>query len=130
MSLNERAGPLWDDLRHVIRRHIESGHDEIDTINRLLRKRRVRLEPALTLQIPKDGLRIGEENWSIDHLWTLLHPTQIVPHEPKKPTGAIALLRWADRDILIDGRRRINHWKRHNLLGPHRVLVVQRDKTQ
>jgi hypothetical protein len=130
MSLNDRAGLLWDEFRHVIRRHIESSHDEIDTINRLLRKRKDRLEPTLTLQIPKEGLRISEENWSIDQLWSLLHPSQIVPDEPKRPSGAIALLRWNHRDILIDGRRRINHWKRNSAKGPHRVLVVQGDETQ
>src|SRR5688500_7088903 len=107
MSLNgalRRTGPLWGELRQIMRAHIDPGDDEIDTFNRLLVKRRERFEPTLMLNIPDDGVRIGAEDWNLEALWRLLHPSQIVDDEPNKPEGAVVVLRWDGRDFLMDGR--------------------------
>jgi hypothetical protein len=119
---------LWDELRHVMRRHIKAGHDAIDTINRLLRKNPWLLESGSTLQIPPENLCISEESWQLDRLWLVLHSSQVVSDEPVTPEGAVVILRWGDQHYLMDGRRRINHWKRVNAAGSHRALVVERCK--
>ena len=109
-----------------MRGHVAPSHDEVDTFNRLLVKRREKFEPTLILQIPDEGLRIAAENWNLGKLWGLLHPSQIVDDDPGLPEGALVVLRWEGRDFLMDGRRRINYWKRKGIEGPHRVLVVDK----
>jgi hypothetical protein len=130
MSLNgavRRSEQLWRELRDVLGGHIASGHDEVDTFNRLLRKRRKRFEPNLMLQLPDEGLRIRAEEWLLDALWSLLdHPSLIVNDEPNRPEGAVVVVRWDGRNFLMDGRRRINYWKRQGIVGPHRVLLIDK----
>jgi len=118
---------LWSELRSVIAQHIEPGHDAIDTINRLLRKSPWLKESGSWLQIPKAGLRLTEETRTIDQLWPLVHSTQVTEAEPTVPCGAVILLRWGGREYLMDGRRRINRWKREQLNGPHRALVIEKE---
>ena len=51
---------------------------------------------------------------------------QVTPEEPYSTEGAVLVLRWSGVEYLMDGRRRLNHWKRKNAEGPHRTLVLQR----
>jgi len=117
--------PLWAEFFTLMKwRHIVPGHDLVDTINRLLVKHPVVLDSGRQLRIPHENLAIGVETWELPRLWALIHPKQITDDEPTSTTGAVAVLRWADSEYLIDGRRRINHWHRNAHAGPHRVLVV------
>jgi len=102
------------------------GHDLVDTINRLLAKHPVVLDSGRALRIPRENLTIGAEMWELPRLWSLIHPKHITPDEPAATWGAVAVLRWANSDYLIDGRRRINHWQRSGSAGPHRVLLVRK----
>jgi hypothetical protein len=119
------SAALWEEFREILQRHFAAGHDSIDTINRLLRKNPWLTESAKTLQIPKQNLRISEESWEVERLWRLIHPMMITPAEPARPHGAVLILRSGGAEYLIDGRRRINHWKRSAVVGPHRALVVE-----
>jgi hypothetical protein len=124
MSLPEGTDPLWPEYRKVIGGHICAGHDSIDTINRLLRKNPWLKDTPAMFQIPREGLNLSAESWALDRLWPLIHRTMFTDLEPASSSGAVLILRWNDREYLTDGRRRINHWKRNNLNGPHRALVV------
>lgn len=126
MSLKVPANgsTLWDELRDVLGPHIAPGHDSIDTINRLLRKSPWFPRPDAAIQIPRDNLGISEESWNLERLWPLIHQRQVTSSEPASTNGAVIVLRWNQLEHLMDGRRRINHWRRNNVVGPHRVLVV------
>jgi hypothetical protein len=117
---------LWKELESVVAQHIEPGHDVIDTVNRLLRKNPWLRDSGSALQIPKVGLDLLVEAWELDQLWLLVHASQVTAVEPVLLSGAVVVLRWDRAEYLMDGRRRINHWKRQQAHGPHRTLVVQR----
>jgi hypothetical protein len=71
--------------------------------------------------VQRESLVVRAESRSIKQLWPLIHPkavTRVLPHA----TDAPVVLRSDDVEYLLDGRRRINYWSRHNQAGPHRVL--------
>jgi hypothetical protein len=119
---------LWEEYQSVLSGHIHPGHDAVDTINRLLRKSPWLTAAGTMFQIPRTGLEISQKSWELSQLWPLIHSDQITAQEPASLNGAVLLLRWADVNYLIDGRRRVNSWRRHGIPGPHRTLVVQRVK--
>jgi hypothetical protein len=114
---------LWEEVRDVMRwRHFAPGHNEIDSIKRLLSR-----PPWSTdLGISRRNSKVEVELWDRALLWRLIleNPSLITDKEPAKTSGAIVVVRWAGREYLIDGRRRINHWQRNGVTGPHRVLVI------
>ena len=122
MSEQESDIDLWAEYECVIRRHILPGHDVIDTVNRLLLKSPWLKDARTMLRIPRIGLRIFAGSSPLSTLWKLIHPAQITSDE--HTTGAVLLLQWDGTDYLMDGRRRINHWQRNNVEGPHRVLTL------
>jgi hypothetical protein len=119
-------GPLWQELHAILkRRHIHPGHDVVDSINRLLAKHPNVGGAGRNLIIPKGEVVLVEEQWPIEDLWALIHPSLVTSDEPASLNGAIGVLRWKGEHHLFDGRRRINHWHRNKVKGPHRVLVVR-----
>ncbi len=118
---------LWGELASVLANHFESDHDCIDTINRLLRKNPWLNDSGSTLQIPRTGLRLSVEYRDLERLWPLIHASQVTTSEPHPASGAVVVLRWSEREYLMDGRRRINQWKRNGLLGPHRSLLLENE---
>jgi len=125
MAITRSDEDQWNEYRSILGRHVLAGHDVVDTINRLLEKSPWLKEAGANLQIPKDDLVILEETWELSRLWPLIHSRQVTSQEPTLRNGAVLLLRWADVEYLIDGRRRINSWHRNGVVGPHRTLVVQ-----
>jgi hypothetical protein len=125
MMAANRDVRLWEEYRSILgRRHIHPGHDVVDTVNRLLQKSPWFGGPTDALQIPKDNLSIVAENWTLSRLWPLVHPKQVTTDEPISTQGAVLTLRWSGSHYLIDGRRRVNHWQRLGVQGPHRVLIL------
>jgi len=121
-------GALWSEFARGIQYHrANPAHDEIDTVNRLLRKHPVLKDRGQVLQLPKGHLRVEEEHWTLEQLWGLIHPAHLTPLEPSSTEHAVTVVRWSGENFLMDGRRRINHWKRSANEGPHRVLVLQAD---
>jgi hypothetical protein len=126
MGAHRHDDALWEEFQSVTGGHILPNHDAIDTINRLLCKSPCLKNSGTTLQILRTDLCISEESWSLIQLWELIHPVQITTAEPSSTAGAILLLRWNKHELLMDGRRRINHWQRNDMQGPYRVLVLCR----
>jgi hypothetical protein len=120
LTLTEGTDPLWPEFRAVLRLHIRDGHDAIDTVNRFLE------EDRASFRVPREGLRISAELWELPRLWKLMHPGLITDRPPHSHGGAVLVLRWDNAERLIDGRKRINYWKRNNVTGPHRTLVLER----
>ena len=120
---------LWDETCEVLKHHYLAGHSCIDTINRLLRKNPHVQNPRSPPQVKREKLTVSAENRSLSQLWTLIHATQVTQTPPGQVGRAIVVLRLHDgSEYLMDGRRRINLWKRQGTDGPHRVLVVEESR--
>ena len=116
---------LWDELCEIIAWHDKPGDDCIATLNRLLRKHpRVRPEQR-ALRISRSTHRLSVESWKPDRLWQLILPSQVTKDPPRSAQEAVIVARFAGADYLIDGRRRINYWKRERLPWERRVLVIE-----
>lgn len=72
----------------------------------------------------RNYVEITEETWDLPKLASLLHSSQLTTDEPTKPIGAVIVIRRGALEFLVDGRRRINHWRRNAVTGLIRVLVV------
>ena len=118
---------LWEELCEVLKHHNHRGHSCIDTINRLLRKN-PHVPNGSPPQIKGEKLAVSAEDRSLSQLWTLIHATQVTQIPPGQVGRAIVVLRHDGREYLMDGRRRINLWKRQGTEGPHRVLVVEESR--
>ena len=116
---------LWDEMCEILKWHNHPMHCCIDTVNRLLHKHPVSKMQKPIPQVARKSLDVSEETWSLDQLWTLIHPVQVTPDPPNAQGGAIVVLRLSGVNYLMDGRRRINEWKRTGVLGPHRVLILR-----
>jgi hypothetical protein len=118
---------LWSEFFELMKwRHIAHGHDLVDTINRLMAKHPSVVDSGRMVQLPRDKVTISAELWDLSRLWPLIHPKQITPDEPFALSGPVAVLRWDGCHYLVDGRRRINHWQRQGVTGPHRVLLIKK----
>jgi len=115
---------LWNEMCDVIKWHNQRHHCCVDTLNRLWRKDPFVKDSNVLPFLPKSALEVVEDTRSLDQLWEFIHEKRKTELHPAATDMAIVLLRWKGEEYLIDGRRRINHWKRQGSLGPHRVLVV------
>lgn len=116
---------LWDELRDIIGYHDKPGDDCIETLNRLLHKHPVAKPQHLAIRIARETHRLSAENWNPDRLWRLIHPSQVTHDPPRSAQDAVIVARFDGTDFLIDGRRRINYWKREGLPWERRVLVIE-----
>lgn len=71
---------------------------------------------------------MSAEMWSLERLCLLIPAPLVTSMQPYSPTGAVVVLQWDGEQYLMDGRRRINHWKRVAEEGPHRVLVLRKTR--
>jgi hypothetical protein len=115
---------LWDEVCGVLKWHYRPAHSCVDTINRLRAKHPLARKVGKAFHVQRESLVVRAESRSIKQLWPLIHPklvTRVLPHATDAP---VVVLRSDDVEYLLDGRRRINYWSRHNQAGPHRVLVL------
>ena len=124
-TVTENVSELWDELCKIIGYHAKPGDDCIETLNRLLHKHPSAQPPLLAIRITRESHRLSVENWDPDRLWNLILPSQVTQDPPRSAQEAVIVVRFAGADYLIDGRRRINFWKREGLPWERRVLVVE-----
>lgn len=117
---------LWIEVCEILKWHNKGKDRYIDTLNRLWRK-----YPDLTSandenlqEVPvlsEEMLTVSMEHWSLDQLVNLKRT-----HKRNRPLSfpPIVVLRWFDRDFLIDGTTRINFWEEQGNVGPHAVLMI------
>ena len=118
------SADLWTLACQVLRWHNQPGHTCIDTVNRLWRKSPWVGDTSILPIIQEEQIVVTEESWDLGRLWPLVHQRQLTSNTPASTTSPIILVRWFDKDFLLDGRTRINHWKRTANIGPHDVLVI------
>ena len=117
---------LWMQVCEVLRWHNKGSDSCIDTLNRLWRKHPdVRAPTGETLisvpTLTEGMLTVRPELWTLEALRALTRA-----HTRDRPLffPPIVILRWFDRDFLIDGTTRVNLWLKHANVGPHAVLKV------
>jgi hypothetical protein len=124
--------PLWREIRDIMKhRHLAPGHDEVDTLNRLLSRSPWAKDGHAPFKVTRQNSTVSAESWDLAHLWQLIdsNPTLKTDTPPATSGGAVVVVRWGSAEYLLDGRRRINQWKRESCNGPHRVLVVKEART-
>ena len=110
---------LWSNLHDLLNhRHIARRHDALDSVNRLLDKNEKVKETLGQLRLPRGHTSITLQRWDLTRLLEVLHPSQRTDQEPALPTGPVAVVRHAELEYLVDGRRRVNHWIRNGIPGP------------
>ena len=115
---------LWDELKEIIGYHDKPGDGWIETLNRLLHKH-PQARPHADIRIARDTHRLSVENWQPERLWQLIQPSQVTHDPPRSAQDAVIVARLKGQDYLLDGRRRINYWKREGLPWARRVLVIE-----
>ncbi len=116
---------LWEVSCAIIRWHNRGTDGCIETLNRLWRKRPWMEDLDRLPRLTESEMFLSLEYWNLDRLVSLLHPTQKTNKTPRATAPPIIVIRWSGSDYLIDGRTRINYWKRTNDNGPHRVILIQ-----
>jgi hypothetical protein len=112
----------WSELCELLKNH--PGGAGIAKVNRLWRKHPSTTKPEPMPTLKETELSILAEEWGVAALWTVVHEKQVTEDEPWSNNGAVIVLRWEGSHYLLDGRRRINRWRRAGLAGLHRVLVL------
>jgi hypothetical protein len=120
---------LWIQVCEILKWHNKGNDRCIDTLNRLWQKHSEVRSPSgeILMDVPvlsEDMLSVSTERWRLDELAALNRS-----HFRDRPLSfpPIVVLRWFDRDFLIDGTTRINFWLKLGNAGPHAVLkIVQR----
>lgn len=115
---------LWDELKEIIGYHDKPGDGCMQTLNRLLRKHPL-AKSLPEFRIARETHRLSAESWPPDRLWKLILPSQVTQDPPRSAQDAVIVARLGGKDYLIDGRRRINYWKREGLPWERRVLVIE-----
>jgi hypothetical protein len=117
---------LWIQACEVLKWHNKNNDRCIDTLNRLWNKhsevRGSNGETLLVVPLLSEAmLTVCAEHWSLDRLVALKRS-----HDRSKPMffPPIIILRWFDRDFLIDGTTRVNLWNNIGNFGPHAVLKI------
>ncbi len=117
---------LWKQLYEVITYHRKSDHGYLKTLNRLFREALRRYEdsevgvPALSAE----NVHLLQEEWSTERLVALLTPDHCTTKKPHG-SGPVIVVRRERREYLIDGRKRINSWRRNDDRGSHCVIIAQ-----
>lgn len=124
-AVTENDAELWEELREIIGYHDKPGDGCIETLNRLLHKHPLARPSLLAIRIARETHRLSAEEWEPERLWQLIRPSQITQDPPRSAQEAVIVARFEGRDYLIDGRRRINFWKREGLPWKRRVLVIE-----
>jgi hypothetical protein len=117
---------LWILACEVLKWHNKGSDRCIDTLNRLWNKhtevRGKNGERLLEVPVLKEEmLSVTAEHWSLSRLAALKRS-----HARSRPLffPPIIVLRWVDREFLIDGTTRVNLWSEQGNVGPHAVLKI------
>lgn len=124
-AVTEKEPELWEELCEIIGYHDKPGDDCIETLNRLLHKHPLAKSSQLAIRITRETHRLTAESWGPERLWKLILPSQVTHDLPRSAQEAVIVARFEGLDYLIDGRRRINFWKREGLPWERRVLVIE-----
>lgn len=124
-AVQGKESELWDELRDIIGYHDKPGDDCFETLNRLLHKHPLAKPRQLAIRITPETHRLSAESWNPERLWQLILPSQVTQDPPRSAQEAVIVARFDGADFLIDGRRRINYWKREGLPWERRVLVIE-----
>ena len=124
-AVAKNESELWDELCKIISYHDKPGDGCMETLNRLLRKHPSVKSRKLSVQIARESHRLSAESWGPDRLWQLILPSHKTRDPPRSAQEAVVVARFEGADYLIDGRRRINFWKREGLPWERRVLVIE-----
>ena len=124
-AVTEKESDLWDELCEIISYHDKPDDDCIATLNRLLHKHPRAKPPLRAIRITRETHRLSAESWDPERLWQLILPSRVTRDPPRSTQEAIIVVRFEGSDYLIDGRRRINLWKREGLPWERRVLVIE-----
>jgi hypothetical protein len=139
-AVTENESDLWGELCEIIGYHAKPGDDCIETLNRLLHKHPAVKPPLLAklmhnhpapkpsllaIRITRETHRLSVESWDPGRLWMLILPSQVTHDPPRSDQEAVIIARFEGADYLIDGRPRINLWKREGLPWERRVLVIE-----
>ena len=115
---------LWDELCEVLRFHRPSDSCE-ETLNGIWRKNPFIKDQRRLPHLTHNNVRLLRETWSLDRFAELVdHRGLKTDLEPHALTGPIVVVRWAENDYLMDGRKRINHWIRDGGVEQKPVLIV------
>jgi hypothetical protein len=112
-----------DAVWRVLKWH-SKGKTCIETINRLWQKNQRMWGVPHAPKFEESDLRALREQWGLEELWSLLHPSQVTELKPVSVDHDVIAIRPIDKTFILDGRRRINHWKRIGRTEPINVLVI------
>lgn len=96
----------------------------IETINRLWQKNQKMWGTSNAPTFHEEELSVYREQWEPERLWNLLHNSQVTELNPASLDHEIVALRFGTKTFILDGRRRINHWKRACATQAVDVLVI------
>src|SRR5947207_3099035 len=121
---------FWIQVCEQLKWHSKGSHTCIDTLNRLWQKHpEVKAESGeVLLDVPTltaNMIAVSLEQWTLSDLVALKHERHQKNNQPQA-FPPILVLRWFDRNFLIDGGTRINFWAMHKVVGPHAVLKIAR----
>ena len=104
--------------------HRKGTDTDQQTLNRLFRKA---LAPEGKTDLPlltPETVQISKRPWPVAKLKELLTKVHHTELKPKNTEGSVVVLRWQNKNHLLDGRRRINCWIRSSDASSHQVLLV------
>lgn len=114
----------WEELCSIISHHSKGEPSCEKVLRRLFHKalafHRIDERPDLK----QSGLTVRREHRQRVALGSLLTEGHRTEDEPQMEDRAIVVVVWRGKELLIDGRRRINRWLRTGAAGEHPVLVV------
>lgn len=119
------AEALWDAVCAVLCWHNRGNDGCIQTLNRLWRKHPQTQKASSLPVLQLENLSFDLESWSVERLVGLLPPTYVTNKTPRSLAPPVIILRYDQIDYLIDGRTRINYWKRTADTGQHRIIIIK-----
>ena len=122
--MSSDTADLWAKLCSELRFHRKRAACE-DKVNGIWGKSPFLVGNSDLPRLDRTNLELTCESWTLAQLTSLLHARQVTADPPYSPTGSVAVIRWKGVDYLLDGRRRINYWKRENSPGPFNVIVAR-----
>lgn len=120
----EDQNTLWKELCMQMGFHRKGADTDEQTLNRLFCKA---LAPEAKTDLPSltpKTVKISKKRWTAAELKALLTESHHTELEPENSEGAVVVVRWQNKNYLLDGRRRINCWLRSGDASSQYVLFV------
>lgn len=117
----------WSDVDSILKYHCRGNDKSIDTLNRLFQKNVARLYPELEYiphRFSTSNIKIKQESWTTKKLDKLrrVHRRTKVFGDDKLP---IVIIKYKDRNHIIDGTTRVNKWNKELNRKSHAVYIVE-----